>query len=235
MNCCKTDNNFTLKLCLANHTTYLLNKYKPGVSSCFPHLEISWLLVERWEGKDLRTQVERSSGMDPELAEMLEARNGIFPMEKVNSRTFEMSYQVFCQAMDCITTWKWKRAVRWCVSKGHYVSLGGTLLGVSVWAGCLRLLLRWEDEKIAFISANPTLWVRKDGKRSGSSGLVSASYSAVTPLTMVTLHCVSSSRVFRSTHSLQNWDATQEPGHEAEPGCPVSQLGPLAAKLLWME
>lgn len=29
-------------------------------------------------------------------------------MDKVNSRSFEMSYQVFCQEMDCITTWKWK-------------------------------------------------------------------------------------------------------------------------------
>lgn len=45
----------------------------------FPYLEtsveISWLLVERWDGKDLGTQGEsRSSSVDPELAEMLEAK-----------------------------------------------------------------------------------------------------------------------------------------------------------------
>jgi len=63
-------------------------------------------------------------------------------------------------------------------------------------------------------------------------GQVSASYSAVILLTIVTVLCGSSSKVFRGTHSLQKWDATQKPGDEEEPGCTVIQLGLLAAKLL---
>ena len=68
---------------------HTLNKCKPGISSCFPHLEssdeISWLLAERWEGKDLRIQAERrSSSMDLELAEMLEGNQeiGFSPWKK---------------------------------------------------------------------------------------------------------------------------------------------------------
>lgn len=39
---------------------------------------LSWLLAERWEGKDLRIQGERRcSSLHPELAEMLEANQEI--------------------------------------------------------------------------------------------------------------------------------------------------------------
>lgn len=49
---------------------------------------------------------------------------------------------------------------------------------------------------------------------------------------MATVHCVSSSRVFRCTHALQNWDATPEPGvtHiQGEPGGSASNWGKMWA------
>jgi len=80
---------------------HTLNKYKPGISSGFPHPEtsvkISWLLAK---GKVLSTQGERrSSNTDPELAEMLETNEEIVlsPWKKSTVRALKCHTRFFAK------------------------------------------------------------------------------------------------------------------------------------------
>lgn len=150
--------------------------------------------------------------------------------------------------MDCVTTWKWKRAVRWHVIRStkfrwhsvKCVSLSWLLEDHSRVRGwkshlhwCRSHLMGEEGGKIQwqFWHSCHEIFVTKANRDTGGWWINLDRYQPAIQwaLTVARGHCSSSLRRVRCTH------ATQKLGDEADAVCSVSQLGPLATELLWLE